>query len=274
VENNLAGLSAAPTLPSAGEFLGGRSLGEGRWTFSIGADRHGAFGGAFGGLLAACCVHAARPFAPERVPTSVDARFLRGVGAGDVMVVASLLHSGRSLSGVNVDVFDARERLCTRTLVYLVDRQALQDRSHHGPGGAQGYRPWSDGKPWPHPPGLHVPIIDTFQPRFVGRDERGEGAALPVPWEPPSHGAEAVCLAADISVGGPVAAAFPGKATPAPNPDLSVRILSDVSGPDVAAFARLERIDRGVAAVRMEIWSGANLVGIGMCSSLLVDTQR
>jgi acyl-coenzyme A thioesterase PaaI-like protein len=257
---------------TAEAFLGGRRLDDDRWLFTIGAERHGAFGGAFGGLLAACCVHSARPLAPERVPTSVDARFLRGLGAGDAHLVTSVLHTGRSLTGVNVDVFDERERLCTRTLVYLVDRERLKDRSH--PGTTQrpdGYRPWSEGKPWPHPPGLHVPIIDTFLPRFIGRDDRGEGVALPVPWQPPGHGAEAICLAADISVGGPVAAAFPGKATPAPNPDLSLRILSDVSGPDVAAFARVERIEHGVAAVRIEMWSLEGLVGIGACSSLLVS---
>ncbi len=64
------------------EFLGAR--GEGIYT--IRPETHGAFGGAFGGLVAAIAVRAARTVAPGREPVSLDVHFLRGVPAGDVRV--------------------------------------------------------------------------------------------------------------------------------------------------------------------------------------------
>jgi acyl-coenzyme A thioesterase PaaI-like protein len=257
--------------PTAAQFLAGKDDGSGGWIFTIGRERHGAFGGAFGGLLGACSVHAGRSLVPGRTPVAMDTRFLRGLPAGDARFVPQLIHEGRSLACVNVDVFDEEGRLTTRTLVSFVTPDALKNRDHPGAAGSgPGVKSWADGKPWRHPPGTTVPIIDTFSPRAIGRDERGDGVALPVPWGGPGHGAEAICMAADISVGGPVAGAFRDDPSPAPNPDLSVRILSDEVGSEVASFARLERIASGVALVRMEIWSNGALVGAGVCSSLLV----
>ena len=51
-------------MTSAAEFLGARPAEDGSWRFELGRELHGAFGGAFGGVVAATTVMAARPLAP------------------------------------------------------------------------------------------------------------------------------------------------------------------------------------------------------------------
>jgi hypothetical protein len=256
------------------EFLQGRPLENGSWRFEVGRERHGGFGGAFGGLIAACTVSVARSTAQGRVPISLDTRFLRGLPAGKAQLVPTILHAGRSLVCVTVDVFDSRERLATRSTVYLVDPLALRAVDHPGEAGSPpGARPWAEGSPWRNPPGSEVPILATFQPRAVGRADRGRGTALRVPWDEPGAAAEAACLAADMCVGPPVAGAFRGQLKPAPNPDLSLRFASQALGPEVVGWGLLESIDGGVATVRIEVRSGHELLAVGVSCSLLLASR-
>ncbi len=62
-------------------FLGAQEHGDGDWTFELPTQVHGAFGGAFGGLIAACTVLASRSCAPGRTPVALDCRFLRALPA-------------------------------------------------------------------------------------------------------------------------------------------------------------------------------------------------
>ena len=257
------------------EFLQGSPRDDGTWRFDIGRERHGAFGGAFGGLVAACTVAVARATTPGRTPVSLDARFLRGLPAGEARVVPTIVHTGRSLSCVQVDVVDAADRLATRATLYLVDPARLEPLEHAGRDhDAPEASAWAEGAPWRSPPGNDVPIITTFAPRAVGRDgARGIATALRVPWDDDDAGAEAACLAADICVGPPVAGAFPGRATPAPNPDLSLRFAGELAGPEVVGWGRLDRMHHGVALVRIEVRSGAELLATGVsCSLVLAST--
>ena len=82
--------------------------------------------------------------------------------------------------------------------------------------------------------------------------------------------AEACCLAADMCVGAPVGGAFPGQWVPHPNPDLSLRFAGHVTGRDIAAAGRLERIAGGVALVAIEVRSGDDVVAVGASCSLLL----
>jgi acyl-coenzyme A thioesterase PaaI-like protein len=243
----------------------------GGWSVEV-LDAHlGAFGGTFGGFIAAYCVNVARTADPAKVPFAVDAHFLRPLPVGRARFAPNIVHSGRSLTTVEVDVHTADGRLSARTIVSLVAAGSLKDRDHPGAELSQpDVRSWQDGKPFRQPSGLHTPILDTFSPRAVGRGERGSGTAIPVPWICGGHGAEAACLAADLSVGSPVALAFRDDPTPAPNPNISLRLVSDEVGPHVLAMARLERIHAGVATIRIELWTGNRFLGIGACSSLLV----
>lgn len=253
------------------EFLQGAPQPDGTWRFDVGRERHGAFGGAFGGLLAACTVATARATVPDRVAVSLDARFLRGLPAGQATLVPTIVHAGRSLTCVQVDVLDGGGRLATRSTLYLVDGDRLQPLDHEGEGGAAPASvPWAEGTPWRNPPGMEVPLVTTFAPRAVGRAERGIATAVQVPWEDDGASAEAACLAADICVGPPVGGAFPGKPTPAPNPDLSLRFTGEPAGDEVVGWGRLERIHHGLAAVRVEVRSGAALLAIGVSCSLVL----
>lgn len=259
---------------NAAQFLDGRELSDGSWRFSIGRDRHGAFGGAFGGLLAACTLAAARSAVPGRRPVSLDARFLRGLPAGDALVIPSVVHAGRSLTCVSVDVLDAASRLATRSSVYLVEPSALRAVNHPGesPGPPEPLA-WADGAPWRNPPGVDVPLVATFAPRAVGRAAQGIGTALRVPWDEPGASAEAACLAADICVGPPVAGAFGGSPTPAPNPDLSLRFTGEEATEEVVGWGILKGITAGVATVGIEVRSGAALLAVGVSCSLMLASS-
>ncbi|HEX5365518.1 MAG TPA: acyl-CoA thioesterase domain-containing protein [Acidimicrobiales bacterium] len=261
----------------ARRFLQGEPAGDGSWCFAIGRERHGAFGGAFGGLLTACCVHLARAATGGRRAASVDARFVRGLPAGRARFVPTVVHDGRTLTTLAVDVYDEHDRVATRATVGLVAPGELPEVDHPGEAGPPPCAvPWEEGRGWGSTgpdarAGGDVPIVATFRPRAVGRGDRGFGTALPVPWEDdPAAFAEAACLAADMCVGPPVAAAFPGRPTPAPNPDLSLRFTGRPVGREVVGWGRLERIDHGLATTRVEVRSEDELVATGVSCSLLV----
>jgi acyl-coenzyme A thioesterase PaaI-like protein len=186
--------------------------------------------------------------------------------------VPTLLHDGRTLTTLTVDVHDDRERLATRATIGLVARDLMADLEHPGevPAPPQGV-PWDEGVAWRTSAGQEVPIVATFQPRAVGRGDRGIGTAVRVPWDDdPEAFAEAACLAADICVGPPVAGAFPGRPTPAPNPDLSLRFTGRPVGAEVVGWGRLERIHHGLATTRVEVRSREELVAVGVSSSLVL----
>jgi hypothetical protein len=256
---------------TATTFLGGKPATDGQWRFSMGRELYGAFGGVFGGAVAAASLLTARSIAADRFPVALDCRFVRSLPAGAARAVPSIVHEGRTLSCVSVDVLDERGRVATRATVSLVDPAALQPLDHLGASASAQRSGDADGTPWRQPPGVEAPIIDTLEPRLVGRDERGIATAIRVPWQDSDAGAEAACLVADLCVGPPVAAAFPDRWIPHPNPDLSLRFSSDrLDGLALVGVGRLERIAAGLASVRIEVWSGAELAAVGVSSSLLL----
>jgi acyl-coenzyme A thioesterase PaaI-like protein len=238
-------------MPSLTEFLGAELVDEGAWRFHVPRELHGAFGGAFGGIVAACALVAGRSVAPGRVPNAVDCRFVRGLPAGDALARANVLHGGRSLSTVSVDVTDTDDRLCTRATVSLVDRAALDEFRRPGPSPSV-WIAHEDAEPWP----AVAPIVTTIDSRIVGNDERGIATAMRVPWDvEPETSAEAASMAADMAVGPPIGSAIAGQGISGPNPDLSLRFCGDVTTPALVGVGRLERAEGGVAAVRLEVWS-------------------
>ena len=255
------------------EFLGGRPVDDGEWRFRLGRELHGAFGGANGGVLAAASVAAARAQAPDRRPAALDSRFVRGLTAGEARVVPTLLHQGRTLSCVSIDIFDERDKLCTRSTVSLVTPEALEPLDDAGHAGTpEDWVDYADGKPWALPGGgTEVPLIETFGPRLVGTGARGYATAVRVNFEDASAVAEAACIAADISVGPPVGAVAAARGVPMPNPDLSLRFCGAAPlGDVIVASARLERIGAGLATTRIEVWSEGVLAAIGISSTTLL----
>jgi hypothetical protein len=261
------------------EFLG-RVTGEGdEPAFAFGRHLHGAFGGVFGGALAAATVTVARDAAPGRAPASLDCRFVRALPAGRARARASVLHGGRSMTTVVVDLVDERDRTTTHSTVTLVDRAALARRTVEvpAPDWVAATADAADGRPWPQPPGFEAPIIDTLKPRAVGTD-RGAPVttAIAVPWDDPDASAEAVCLAADLCVGPPVALACRGTRLAHPNPDLSLRFAAaavdvDDAAASLVAAGRLVSVDAGVATVAVEVAAGGRVVAVGVSFSVLLE---
>lgn len=249
------------------EFLRAQQQENNQWTFHIPVELHGAFGGAFGGVVAACTLVAARTAAPGRKPNAIDCRFMRGLSAGGAFTRASVLHSGRTLSTVAVDLFDDKEKLCTRSTVSLVDAAALHDfeLDHAAP---TGWIAHEDATAWP----AVAPIVTALDSRIVGNDEGGIATALRIPWDVDADSSpEAACMAGDMSVGPPVGGAVPSGVR-TPNPDLSLRFCGEVTSQIVIGACRLDRAHAGVAATSIEVYSDGALVANGVSSSLLLPS--
>jgi acyl-coenzyme A thioesterase PaaI-like protein len=246
-------------------FLDARRAAPGDWTFGLPTEFHGAFGGAFGGLIAACGIYASRDLAPGRTPVAADYRFLRGLPAGRARVCASVVRAGRSLSCISVDVLDETGGLAAQALVSFVDAGALKHVVRAGPSKPGGWAPFDTAEPWPPV----APIVSTLAARTLGSGADGIATGVRVPWET-AGSAEAACLAGDMSVGAPLGYAMAGERVSTPNPDLSLRFCGDVTTDHVVGLARTERADGGVAVVRIGVWSGDELVAIGVSSALLL----
>jgi acyl-coenzyme A thioesterase PaaI-like protein len=252
-------------------FNGAPLSAEGSWSFELEAPFNGAFGGTNGGVLSALCVFVARSLTGRR-PSSVDSRYLRGFRPGTARVVPTVLNRGRTLSVVSVDVFDADDRLCTHSTVTLAERNALAEALHHAAGVTipDSIKPVAEGKVWRSPAGQPIPLIETFQPTAVGGSGDETATATKVVWQEPGTAAEAACIAADISVGPPVARAVRGAAS-TPNPDLSLRFCSEPEvGDHLVASCRLECIDGGLASTRINVWSGVTLLAIGISTTTCI----
>ncbi|MEN8182326.1 MAG: acyl-CoA thioesterase domain-containing protein [Myxococcota bacterium] len=251
--------------------LGSREAPDGLWRFLLGRSLHGAFGGVNGGVLAAAGLIAARPLAPGRVPAALDARFLRGF-PGPARAEPTRLHHGRTLSCVSVDLLLEDGRLGSRATVSLVDPEALEPLDDTGDTRDASWDRYASGRPWPRGVGpTAIPLVETFGPRAVGRDERGIATALALPCEVAGRGAEAACIAADVSVGPPVARALRGRSVPIPNPDLSLRFACQAGiSAELVGVARVDRIEGGLALTRIEVHAGGSLVATGVSSTTLL----
>ena len=165
-------------VPTLHEFLQARQLDNNDWAFTVPAELHGAFGGAFGGVVASCTLVAARAAAPGRMPNALDIRFLRGLPAGDAVTTTTVLHAGRSLTNVAVDLSDASGRLCARSTISLVDSAVLHpfEETQATPRGWDDYESASSFPPV-------APIVSVIDPRFVGRSGADIATAIRIPWD-------------------------------------------------------------------------------------------
>jgi acyl-coenzyme A thioesterase PaaI-like protein len=252
-------------MPTFDEVVGAERIDNHTLRFCIPETLHGAFGGAFGGFLAAVCLHTARSVADGRTPNALDVRFVRGLRRPEATATATVLHHGRSLTNVSVDVVDEDDKLCTRATISFVDRALLHTLERQGPP-AGDWRPHSQAATWPPV----APIVSALDSRFVGEDGREFSIAVLVPWEGSDHSAEAACLAADMAVGPPAGYAAGREKASTPNPDLSLRFVGDVTTNEVVGVGRLERAANGVAAIGLEVWSDRQLVATGISTALLL----
>jgi acyl-coenzyme A thioesterase PaaI-like protein len=256
-------------MPSLKEFLGAVQNENGSWTFVVPTELHGAFGGAFGGIVASCALVAARSAAPGRVPNALDIRFLRGLPAGTAAVTADVLNAGRSLTNVSLDVVGPDGRLCARSTISLVDREVLHQLVRPGPAPGD-WKAHSEATQWP----TVAPIVSTIDSRLVGNDTRGLATAMKVPWDVTAESsAETASMAADMAVGPPLGSAARGEPVGTPNPDLSLRFCGEVTTDTVVGVGRLDRAEGGIAAVSVEVWSDGELVATGVSTALMIPAR-
>jgi len=254
--------------------FGGTPLDDNSWQFDLKEDWNGGFGGTTGGVLSALCVFAARGMAPGRVPTSVDSRFLRGFKPGLASVVPTLVNEGRTISTVMVDIVNEEGKLCTRSTITLIVADALAEvAADDAAGSLQGMRPLAEAKVWPQAKNRPIPLVDTFQPAFMGADDRGTATRVDVVWGEGGL-AEAICIAADLSVGPPVARALQGKPLAMPNPDISLRFCRDKELPQyLIASCRLDCMVGGLATTRLEVRAGDALVATGVSTTTCLKAR-
>ncbi|MFP6808057.1 MAG: acyl-CoA thioesterase domain-containing protein [Pseudomonadales bacterium] len=252
------------------ERIGGIEIGSGKWQFDLAEELNGGFGGTNGGTLAAVCVFVARSVAPGRGPIGIDARFIRGFRPGQARLSATILNEGRTLTTVSVDVLTAQDKLATRATVSLVVPSALAQidrQGTHTP--PEALVSFDQGRVWRQPKGLPaIPLIDTFSPRLMGTGDSGIATGTKIIWDDPKATVEAACIAADISVGPPVAGALKGLPLAMPNPDISLRFTGADSMRDhLVSVCRLEGIVGGLATTSLDVWSGDTLIAVGVSTT-------
>lgn len=254
---------------SALEHLGVTPAGDGLWRMSAPESLHGAYGGAFGGFLAATTVAVARQAAPGRTPFALDCQFVRGLRGSRARVRSEIVRSGRSLTAVVVGITDG-EDIATRATVLLAEPASLDDWSVPDRGEAP--TGTARAKPWRHPPDRRVGIIDTLGPRANREPGGGIATTIRVPWPEPLCGAsaEVACMAADLATGPPVEASFDGTWRPHPNPDLSLRFLPrPVDVAEVTGVGTLDGTVAGVAMMSLAVWAGGERLAVGVSTALV-----
>lgn len=256
----------------AARFLGADGL-----TFDLGDRLRGAFGGVFGGGIAAACLLAARSEADGRRPVSHHCTFLRTLPPGAYGATVEVVSSGRTATTVNVRLGDAAFATAT-----FAEPAALHDFAA-APLKSPELSRWEEGWELPLPAGVDAPLMETLPLRITGMPRGGFAHAVRAPWDEPADHAEGATMLADYCAGLPVGAAIgpEGTTIPVPNPDLSLRFTGEAWGEVLVGVGRLARIDRGAAATLVEVWCGpddswhagderVSLLAVGLSSAVML----
>lgn len=251
------------------ERIRGHATENGEWEFDLAEELNGGFGGTNGGTLAAVCVYVARAATPGRIPAGVDAKFIRGFRPGKARVVPTVLNEGRTLSTISIDILTEEGKLSTRGTVTMVMPEALADVDRDGTRAQlEKLKTYEEGKVWKEPENQPIPLINTFSPRFMGAGEAGIATGTQVIWQDENATAEAACIAADISVGPPVAGALKGMPLAMPNPDISLRFTgADAASDHLVSTCRLESVTGGLATTSLDVRSGDTLIAVGISTT-------
>lgn len=255
------------------DVLGIRPHDDGGAKLAFPRELHGAFGGAFGGLLAAGIVSVARRAAPGREPAGIDCRFVRGLRAGDATATCEVVNAGRSLTLVRVELHDERGKLATSATVSLVEPGALHPLDVSGPPVAEP----AEWRSWTMPAGVDIPIIRTLAPKMAPLGDGAIATLVRIPWDDADgiYSAEAACVAADFCVGPPVGLACEGTWLPHPNPDCVVRFVPHRAvGTDVMGVGRVTRMVGGLAVVDVEVSSRGVAFAAGVCTSMVLGARE
>lgn len=270
-------------LASVREFLGGPTRDGERWAFEFGPHLESNWGAAYAGALAASTLAVARGTVPDCSPRSLHLQMVRTVPTGTAFATAEVRHAGRTVSTVEVDLFDAREKLAVVALLTMVTPSAL-DASYHD---TRAMPPFDvTVSPYPEPP-LRPPISRTLQtvreeggafylasseharpnivgtPAFMGR--------LTVPWDNLElTGPEVACLAADLVVGSAVLKSRVPVEAFGPNADLSLRFTTASAVRATETSGTVLSFEHGTATVAIEVQAGEHQLAHGLSTALLL----
>ncbi len=265
------------------DFLGGPSPRGDDWTFELGEHLASNWGAVYGGATAAAAVALGRLGAPDRAPRGLHLQMVRSLPFGPAVGIARVRHSGRVVTTIEVELYDAREKLAAVGLLTAVLPDAL----------AQGYSN-SDAVPFemrkePSPWDLETngelaPIGDVLQLdpcRIVATNVPGSvtgDAANCVVMKPPwadtvTTGPELACLVADTVNGAPL---WHGQSTLGvvvfPNTDLTLRFASPTGADPVLAAGRLVAVEQGTTTVAIDVQAGGHWLAHGHSTSVLIPT--
>lgn len=271
---------------SAAEFLGAERTATGTFAFSMGTHLHGAFGGVFGGGIAAATLVAARSVTDDRRPISLHCTFVRTLSTASQTATAEVLNEGRTVTTVGVELLDGERRTAARAVVTFAADDALHPLDAAGPVAVPELSPFEEGWELPLPKGVEARVMRTLPLRITGTPAGGFAHAIRVPWEAPVDVAEGATVTADYCAGLPVGAAVGPEGTriPVPNPDLSLRFVGDAWGDLLVGVGRLARIDRGAAGTLVEVWTGpddtwkpdddrVSLLAVGLSSAVMLAAR-
>jgi len=233
------------------------------WEFELEERFNGAFGGTNGGVAAAVSLWAARARHAGWIPAAIDCHFLKGCKPGTARVSLRTLNEGRTLTVIATETRDHTSRMCTTALVTLV-HPAMLDATISVPAGrCVATDPSGKAQRWQHPKGHRIPLIDSFAPEIVASSTDSITTRIELPFEVGDATAEAVCIAADISVGPPVGRAVAGRAS-LPNPNLALRFCgTSRRGRTLQSRCRLVQIHAGLACTEIEVGSDEVLLATG-----------
>lgn len=270
---------------SAAGFLRGTVTSDGAVAFSLGGQLLGAFGGVFGGGIAAATLWAARTAAPDRRPLSLHCTFLRTLAPGTQSATVQTVSEGRTATTVAVTLLDQDGEPGALATVTLVAPGTLHEFDA-APMECPELDAFDDGWELPLPRGVEVPLMATLPLRITGMPRGGFAHAIRAPWPDPVDVAESAAMMADYCAGLSVGAAMGPEGTkiPVPNPDISLRFTGDTWGELFVGVGRLARIDRGAASTLLEVWTGpdrkwaagdpaVSLVAVGLSSAAMLKPK-
>jgi acyl-coenzyme A thioesterase PaaI-like protein len=271
-------------LEAVRECLGGPTPDGARWRFEFGEHLESNWGAVYGGAVAAGMLSVARGGAPQCSPRSLHLQMVRALPRGQAHAVAEVRHAGRTVTTVQVDLYDARDKLAGTGLATMVTPDAVAAHLHDTTA-----TPF-DIRTTPNPLPIKTPIHDSL--RMIreenGRSLRAWGenvrssvtggrspvGTITVPWDDLElTGPEVACLAADPLVGMAVYWSGLPHEVLGPNADLSLRFTTAPATRVLETSGTVLSVQHGTATVGIEVQAGDQQLAQGLSTALLIPPK-
>jgi acyl-coenzyme A thioesterase PaaI-like protein len=198
-------------------------------------------------------------------------QMVRSLPFGPAVGIARVRHSGRVVTTIEVELFDAREKLAAVGLVTSVLPPPFELRKEPSPWDLDTSAELSRiGDVLELDPGR---IVATNVPGSITGDA-ANCVEMKAPWEDTATtGPELACLVADTVNGAPL---WHGQSTLGvavfPNTDLTLRFASPTGADPVFATGRLVAVEQGTTTVAIDVQAGGHWLAHGHSTSVLIPT--